>query len=160
MVLPASDIWACGVTLITMLIGKTPSTHKLLNGKFEFDIDFARLLSEEAKDLIEKMTKVEPSERITASDALKHPWFQLRSSQKGIDLGSIEKYLSNIKYYLRYNRLQCLFVSMIANYVLDQHHRLSPTEVFIQCDRDSDGIISINELRQMILKTCPDTYKI
>lgn len=39
--------------------------------------------SEEAKDLIIKLLTYNPDNRITASQALKHPWFkELRDSEK------------------------------------------------------------------------------
>lgn len=53
--------------------------HNLVNNIISAEIDFDQEgfynCSEEVKDLIEKMLKKEPTRRISAQDALKHPWF-------------------------------------------------------------------------------------
>lgn len=43
-------------------------------------------LSEELKDLIRKMLMVDPKERITALDAMNHPWFESASELLNEDL--------------------------------------------------------------------------
>ncbi|ABN67150.2 serine/threonine-protein kinase HSL1 [Scheffersomyces stipitis CBS 6054] len=72
-----SDIWSCGIILFALLTGHLPfddeNIRKLLlkvqNGKFIMPHD----LSWEAKDLISKMLRVDPSERITIDNILTHP---------------------------------------------------------------------------------------
>ncbi|CAH2351394.1 probable serine/threonine-protein kinase Hsl1p [[Candida] railenensis] len=72
-----SDIWSCGIILFALLTGHLPfddeNIRKLLlkvqNGKFVMPPD----LSWEAKDLISKMLKVNPMDRITIDHILTHP---------------------------------------------------------------------------------------
>ncbi|CUM46661.1 uncharacterized protein AC631_02895 [Debaryomyces fabryi] len=72
-----SDIWSCGIILFALLTGHLPfddeNIRKLLlkvqNGKFLMPNN----LSPESKDLISKMLKVNPSERITIDAILQHP---------------------------------------------------------------------------------------
>ncbi|HJJ92637.1 MAG TPA: protein kinase [Methanocorpusculum sp.] len=77
------DIWSMGVTMFVVLSGETPwdledkraMVHRITHGQYDFDSERWQSVSEEAKDLIRQMMKVNPEERISAADALKHPWF-------------------------------------------------------------------------------------
>ncbi|RMX43440.1 hypothetical protein pdam_00001879 [Pocillopora damicornis] len=78
----AVDLWACGVILYILLVGYPPfwdeDQQKLYSqikaGAYDFPSPEWDSVTEEAKDLINKMLTVDQSKRITAADALKHPW--------------------------------------------------------------------------------------
>lgn len=91
---PPSDIWALGVILYQMLVGKTPFVGKseylvfqsILAREIIFPEDFDPL----AKDLVEKLLVLEPSERLGAgekgiSELKAHPFFD------GIDFKTLPK---------------------------------------------------------------------
>lgn len=48
--------------------------EKVKKGKFEFYQEDWAHISDEAKDIIIKMLKYQPSERIAATEAYAHPW--------------------------------------------------------------------------------------
>lgn len=50
--------------------------YAILNADYDFDSSAFEYVSEEAKDLIQQMIRVNPEERITAQQALSHPWFK------------------------------------------------------------------------------------
>ncbi|XP_018376337.1 PREDICTED: calcium/calmodulin-dependent protein kinase type II alpha chain isoform X3 [Trachymyrmex cornetzi] len=76
------DIWACGVILYILLVGYPPfwdeDQHRLYGqikaGSYDYPSPEWDTVTPEAKNLINQMLTVNPGKRITASEALKHPW--------------------------------------------------------------------------------------
>ncbi|GIL65194.1 hypothetical protein Vafri_18977 [Volvox africanus] len=94
----AADVWACGVMLFAMLLGRFPYDHvghpdpnssgahfevwteqmKASNGDWQATPRVAphiNLLTEECKDLLGKMLDTEEKQRITIPEIRKHAWF-------------------------------------------------------------------------------------
>ncbi|XP_063290947.1 calcium/calmodulin-dependent protein kinase type II subunit gamma isoform X7 [Pelobates fuscus] len=82
------DIWACGVILYILLVGYPPfwdeDQHKLYQqikaGAYDFPSPEWDTVTPEAKNLINQMLTINPTKRITADQALKHPWVCQRST--------------------------------------------------------------------------------
>eukprot|EP00903_Cladosiphon_okamuranus_P014546 g13493.t1 len=95
------DMWSMGVTLYSCLGGYPPFHdanqlmlfQKIMEGKFEFHKEYWGSVSDEAKDLVSKLMTLDPKKRITASEAMKHPWMLcteadlLNDSSEGGNLG-------------------------------------------------------------------------
>lgn len=105
----AVDMWAAGVILYMMLAGGDmpfagSSTQQVMSKIRQGAVDFSRpaliSASESARNLILGLLNVNSSKRLTASQALQHPWFALNrmgacetptgmSSTQGVDAMSI-----------------------------------------------------------------------
>jgi len=80
------DMWAFGVSIYVLLSAKKPfpkegqnralQRSKILNGEYDFYGEAWRHISDDAKDLISKAIQIRPSDRITAEEALEHPWMK------------------------------------------------------------------------------------
>jgi len=84
------DCWGLGVILYILLSGTPPFSEErkiqqelrdqILNANYTFYPQLFDSISVEAKDLIQKCLKVEPSERISAAEIVNHPWLQKDSA--------------------------------------------------------------------------------
>lgn len=83
-----SDLWSIGICLFMMLSngerpfeGKTPKqlVARVLTGDVQFNTALWDETSEESKQFIRSLLKVDPSERLTANDAMNDLWFRSRA---------------------------------------------------------------------------------
>ncbi|KAF9279809.1 hypothetical protein BGZ88_012542 [Linnemannia elongata] len=77
------DMWALGVITYFLLCGYTPfdrqnsmdEMHAILNAEYQFaPIEYWQGVSETAKSFVNGLLTTDPSHRMTAAQALKHPW--------------------------------------------------------------------------------------
>ncbi|KAG2440177.1 hypothetical protein HXX76_004290 [Chlamydomonas incerta] len=79
---PEVDMWALGVMLFFLLSGQTPFQSanletvmaRVKSGEWNFHGRRWALVSEGARDLVSRLLRREPSQRLTAEEALGHPW--------------------------------------------------------------------------------------
>ncbi|KAG4304135.1 hypothetical protein PORY_002499 [Pneumocystis oryctolagi] len=76
----AIDIWALGITLYCLLFGCCPFTA---DGEYELmnviltkplEIPSSPCIGDKAKDLLKKLLKKDPNDRITLEEVKRHPW--------------------------------------------------------------------------------------
>jgi serine/threonine protein kinase len=79
-----SDMWSVGCIIFLLLCGNLPFMgrsqkelfKKIVSGKFVFDDDDWCDVSDEAKDLVTQLLVLDPDQRMTSQQALKHKWMK------------------------------------------------------------------------------------
>ena len=80
------DLWSCGVIAFILLSGKLPFYGKntlmtlehVKTGKFSFSGKIWNHVSDLAKDFISRLLVIDPDKRLSAEQALEHPWINLK----------------------------------------------------------------------------------
>lgn len=82
------DIWSIGILLYEIFYGKSPFVEKtafrIFKNIFSKKPIFDQSLDPRAKDIISKTLQIDPKKRPSASELLKHPFFneQIQSSNR------------------------------------------------------------------------------
>ncbi|XP_046626383.1 serine/threonine-protein kinase PLK4 isoform X1 [Neodiprion virginianus] len=97
-----ADVWGLGCMLYTLLVGKPPfdtdAVKSTLTRVVMADYAFPITLSENAKDLINRLLKKNPRDRIRLRDILQHPFLALRDRNHSTkDKGSMPRGLSGVE---------------------------------------------------------------
>jgi serine/threonine protein kinase len=81
------DMWAMGVITFIILAGYPPFSDegghmrlmfdKIKKAQYTFDAEYWSHISPEAKSFIQGMLTLDPNRRLTAADALQHPWVRI-----------------------------------------------------------------------------------
>jgi len=149
------DLWSCGVIMYILLSGNYPFEGKdekevvtsILRGKFSFSNSEWKGISEEAKDLIRLLLKYKSVERISAGEALKHPWIARHKSAEKIDLPklSVDNFLLNISYK---HKLQKMTIAYLVHQMSTNENLKMLRDIFMQMDSSGDGRLSLEDIKQ------------
>jgi len=149
------DIWSAGVILYILLCGYPPfygnSDRQILEavkkGKYDFDSDEWKSVSKEAKDLIQRMITVE-DKRLTAAQVLEHPWF--KNEKKNTDT-TLTINVGQLRNFINASKLQKAVLTCMASQ-LSEHEIMDLRKAFLSLDKNGDGTITIDELKEGLAK--------
>lgn len=112
-----SDMWSVGCIVYLLLSGNLPFVgrsqkelfKKIVAGKYDFEDEEWKSVSEDAKDLVRKMLVLNPDERIKSGEAIKHPW--LKASRDRLNMVNLQGTSQRLK---TFNARMKLRSAMIA----------------------------------------------
>jgi len=156
------DVWSCGVALYTLLCGKLPYEDRteenmlksIQSGKYNFEGDEWKGVSEDAKLFIRRMMECDVGKRYSAREALNDPWL-MKHTQRMLDQTG-EEILKSLEKFAPKYRLQKLFLFFMTDQLLPTKAREILSETFDSLDLDHDGKLTRDDL---ITRMNSDTYK-
>ena len=157
------DLWSCGVILYTMLAGRYPffdSDEKKIiqqvkRGEFSLSGELWMQVSREAKHLITSLLDKNPDTRLTAQQALAHPWF---TKPHGQVITLDPKLVSAFRSYKISTSIQRCSMLFIVNHFSLREIRALHTD-FQDQDEDNKGWVYPEELRRVIRRKTPEELK-
>ena len=166
------DLWSCGVIMYILLSGRPPFggdndkeiMEKVIVGKYDLETSPFDKLSNSGKDLIKKLLKIKPTERLSAEQALSHQWFKENKSKelfnKIKDESTIKKMIQNLKVYKRDSIIQETALAYLVHNFPQMKDVVNACKLFNQMDVDGDGKINKKEfLKGLQNKISSDTLK-
>ena len=152
------DLWSCGVILYILLSGRPPfggnDDHEIMEnvktGKYDLQSSPFDKASKNVLDLIKKLLVMDVNKRISAQEALQHPWFQENKSKELYnqikDENIIKKLLNNLKKYKRNSIIQETALAYLVHNFPQMKDVVNACKLFNQIDDNGDGKINEEEL--------------
>lgn len=148
------DMWSCGVILYLMLSGTVPfdghNAKKILakvkRAKYSLDGRHWDSVSSQAKDLVARLMQPDPDSRLSAEEALAHPWLVAYNSSSPPKTESIQASLEALKQFRATNKLKQAACVFIASQTIGEQEQLKLTAAFKALDTNNDGKLSTGEL--------------
>ncbi|VVB10075.1 unnamed protein product [Arabis nemorensis] len=157
---PESDVWSIGVITYILLCGRRPFWDKTQDGIFnevmrkkpDFRTTPWPTISNGAKDFVKKLLVKEPRARLTAAQALSHPW--VREGGEASEIPIDISVLNNMRQFVKFSRLKQIALKALAT-TIDEDELDDLRDQFDAIDIDKNGAISLEEMRQALAKDLP-----
>lgn len=159
------DIWSCGIILYVLLSGKHPFDaqnenellQKIRKGVYYMAGPQWDEVSSQAKDLVKLMMLYDHTKRISAIEAINHPWI-LNCTDETQDVEYTKSLLNNVRGFSAEHKLQEAALTYIASQLTTSKEKEQLQAVFMELDKDKDGKLSKNELVQGFKKMFGEDY--
>ena len=147
------DLWSIGVILYILLCGYPPFNgandeqiiKNVKKGQYRTDDDEWQSISPEAINLVDKLLTFDPNSRISAKDALQHPWIK-GNSKVEVDEQKTKKTLNNLRSFSGSSKLKQAALAFIASHLTRDDEKRDLDKIFKEIDIDGDGNLSKEEI--------------
>lgn len=149
------DEWSCGVIMYILLSGTPPFNaatdaemkKKILDGKFSMSGKAWDAISDEAKDLVSKLLTYDKDDRVSACDALSHPWI-IKMWESEVDNTIAKNALTNLSKFRAEEKIKQATIAYIASQLLSKKEKENLSSIFKAFDKNGDGMLSKDEIKE------------
>ncbi|KAK9071445.1 hypothetical protein SSX86_010014 [Deinandra increscens subsp. villosa] len=153
---PEADVWSIGVITYILLCGRRPFWDKTEDGIFKEVLrnkpDYRRKpwpkISPSATDFVKKLLVKDPRSRLTAAQALSHPW--VREGGNASDMPLEISVLANMREFVKNRRLTLSLRPLDST--LDEKELLDLKDQIHAVNVDKSGTISLEETKEELAK--------
>ena len=154
------DLWSIGVIMYILLTGEPPfngrNDEEILKNVKSMSINFYSYLlndvSFDAKDLLKKLLQRDTKLRISAASALEHPWIKNQAPNAKMNKNSALRVFNNLKNFSADEKLQEAAIAFIVNQLTTKEEIEELRKIFIDLDKNNDGVLSREEIENGLIK--------
>jgi calcium-dependent protein kinase len=150
-----ADMWSIGVIAYMLLTGGPPFhgtddevLRKIKTASVHWSSRYHKL-STPAKDFLQKLLVLDPAKRLSAQEALDHPWIKGRhdSEETPIDKGTLE----SLRSFANASQFRRNVFSMMA-WSMSAEDRMELRKQFLSIDTDKAGTIALKDFKCVLAK--------
>lgn len=151
------DYWGLGVMLYFFLTKHFPYdgdtvpeiAKNILKSKASFEGKQWEGVSADAINLCKRLLERDPAKRITAAEALGHPWIKLVTKQPKLDRTLTSNIVGSLRAFTNDRRLKREILNVLL-YYLNEKELKQLHEAFAYFDKDRSGSITVADLKSVI----------
>jgi calcium-dependent protein kinase len=157
-------MWSLGVVMFVMLFGYPPFHadadqeifRQVLEGftpivkkGYKAHFPLAIPASDAAKDLIAKLLTSDTAKRLTAEEALEHPWL---TGEQSLATPMVSQVLTNLKNFSAHTKFKQGILNLMVN-TLSETDLQNLKKLFAEIDADGNGHVTLAELSAAVEKS-------
>mmetsp|Transcript_99098 Transcript_99098/g.279980 ORF Transcript_99098/g.279980 Transcript_99098/m.279980 type:complete len:526 (-) Transcript_99098:23-1600(-) len=152
-----SDVWSIGVIMYILLCGSPPFTgndtiavlDSVKRARTQFEKKEWKHVSIEAKQMLKALLVKDPSQRLTAAEALNHAWV---TKMLQMEEGQVtDLVMANLRNFALMNKLKKASLNVIVTQLSDNAIK-ELKDLFMCMDENNDGTLSVGELKEGLQK--------
>lgn len=152
------DMWSIGVITYILLCGYPPfygdSDTQIFEcvkaGRFDFPSPEWDTISDSAKDFVCCLLRLNPSERLTAAQAMKHEWIRKQTDRRSSIIQHGNARSIPFQKFMGMQKLKKAAICYIATHLTEKEVG-SLGEIFQRLDKDGDGTLTLKELESALM---------